>query len=132
MMIQTRIVTPHGVYKETQAGIINLESVDGQMGILPEHMPIVTVLKIGKMSMEEQDGRKEYAVAGGLFYYHDNEAEILTDAIESKEEIDAERAASAKDRAEKRLQSSNPNIDQARAEAALKRAMNRLEVKNQK
>ena len=80
--IHCRIVTPEGVYKEMDASIINIESEDGQQGILPEHMPLVTMLKIGRLSTEEKEGRREYAIAGGLFYFRDNKADILTDAIE--------------------------------------------------
>lgn len=128
MMIHCRIVTPLGVYKETDASIINIETTDGQRGILPNHMPLVTMLKIGKMTMEEPSGREEYAVAGGLFYFRDNLAEILTDAVESKADIDVERAMSAKERAERRLASNNPNYDLQRAQIALEKALNRLSV----
>ncbi len=128
MMIHCRIVTPHGVYRETDASIINIVTSDGQRGILPNHMPLVTMLKIGKMTMEEPEGRKEYAVAGGLFYFRDNLAEILTDAVESKEDIDVDRALSAKQRAERRLASNNPNYDLQRAQIALEKALNRLSV----
>jgi len=67
--IHCRIVTPYGVYKETDATIINIESEAGQQGILPEHMPLVTMLKIGKMSTDEDGVRQEYAVAGGPFLF---------------------------------------------------------------
>ena len=128
-MIHCRIVTPHGVYKEVDTSILNIETQDGQRGILPEHMPIVTMLRIGKMTTVESSKRMEYAVTGGLFYFRDNNAEIMVDAIENKDEIDVERAIAAKIRAEQRLQSNDKNIDQVRAEIALKKALNRLNVK---
>ena len=128
MKIRCRIVTPKGVYKEMDASIINIVTTDGERGILPNHMPLVTMLKIGKMTAEESTGRQEYAVAGGLFYFRDNLAEILTDAVESKEEIDIERAESARQRAEKRLAANNPNLDIQRARIALEKALNRLSV----
>lgn len=128
MMIHCRIVTPKGVYKEMDASIINIVTTDGERGILPNHMPLVTMLKIGKMTTEEPTGREEYAVAGGLFYFRDNLAEILTDAVESKDEIDVDRAESARQRAEKRLASNNPNLDIQRARIALEKALNRLSV----
>ena len=117
-MIHCRIVTPHGVYKEVDTSILNIETQDGQRGILPEHMPIVTMLRIGKMTTIESGKRMEYAVTGGLFYFRDN-----------KDEIDVERAIAAKIRAEQRLQSNDKNVDQVRAEIALKKALNRLNVK---
>ena len=127
-MIHCRIVTPHGVYKEMETPIINIETDEGQRGILPNHMPLVTMLKIGRMETEEKGKRQEYAVAGGLLYFRDNLAEILTDAIERSDEIDEERANAAQERAEERLKSGNGNIDVKRAQLSLARAMNRLTV----
>ena len=128
-MIHCRIVTPEGVYKEMDTSIINIESIDGARGVLPNHVPIVTMLKIGIMSTIENGEREEYSVAGGLFYFRDNLAEVLTDAIENKKEIDVGRAESARQRAEERLgHTEDPELDYARAELALEKAMNRLRV----
>ena len=96
MMIHCRVVTPEGVYKEMDTPIINICSTDGEQGILVNHMPLVTMLKIGHMSTEENGVRQDYAVAGGLFYFRDNEAKILSDAVESRTEIDEERALELK------------------------------------
>lgn len=108
--------------------ILNVVSTVGQLGILSRHVPLVTPLAISRMITEESDGRKEYAVAGGLLYFENDLATILTDAIESKEEIDLRRAEEAKQRAEARLD--DPNMDMRRAEVALKKAINRISVKN--
>lgn len=130
MSIHCRIITPQGVYKEMDANIINIDTTEGQEGILPNHLPVVTMLKIGRITADENGTRQEYAVAGGLFYFRDNKAEILTDAIENKKDIDIDRAEQAKKRAEDRLQSNDPSVDQKRAELALKKAMNRIKTKN--
>lgn len=130
-MIHCRIVTPEGIYKEFDTPIVNIETEDGQRGVLPNHMPLVTMLKIGALSCDEDGERKIYALSGGLFSFRDNVAEVFTDSIESQDEIDVERAIAAKERAEKRLKmNEDPNIDQRRAQAALLRALNRLNVKN--
>ena len=125
-MINVRIVTPNGLYKETIASIVNVVSLDGERGILPNHMPIVVSLKISKMELDEEK-REVYAIAGGMLYFKDNECTILTPAIENKEDIDLRRAEEAKERAEKRIH--DPNMDQKRAEIALRKAMNRISVK---
>lgn len=125
-MINVRIVTPNGLYKETTASIVNVVSPDGERGILPNHMPIVVSLKISKMELAEEK-REVYAIAGGMLYFKDNECTILTPAIENKEDIDLRRAEEAKERAEKRIH--DPNMDQKRAEVALRKAMNRISVK---
>lgn len=129
--IHVRIVTPRGVYKEFDTPILNIQTSEGDQGILPEHMPLVTMLKIGRMTSEENGVRQTYAIASGLFYFRANTAEILTDAIENKDDIDTDRAQRAKERAEKRLSSDDPNIDIRRAQVALEKAVNRLTVKGQ-
>lgn len=98
------------------------------MGILGNHMPLVTMVEISMMTTIEDGTRKEYAVAGGLFFFKDNEATILSDAIESEEEIDVQRALDAKRRAEERLSAKDPDIDIKRAEIALRKALNRINV----
>ncbi|MBR2761564.1 MAG: ATP synthase F1 subunit epsilon [Solobacterium sp.] len=126
--IHVRIITPLGLYKEFDTPYLNFQTTDGDRGILPNHMPLVSSLKIGKMSSEENGVRNLYAVSGGLLYFHRNVAEILTDSIENKNEIDAERAKSAKERAEDRLSGKYGNVDTRRAQLALARALNRLNV----
>ncbi len=126
--IHVRIITPLGLYREFDTPYLNFQTTDGDRGILPNHMPLVTSLKSGKMSSEENGVRNLYAVSGGLLYFNNNIAEILTDSIENKEEIDAERAKSARQRAEERLSGKHENVDQKRAELALARALNRLNV----
>ena len=123
--IEVKILTPGGLYKETMASIINVISEDRRRVILPEHMPLVMILTIGKMELEEER-RETYAVAGGMLYFSDNKCTILTPAIEKKDDIDIARATKAKERAEGHLK--DPNSDLKRAKLALERALNRLNV----
>ena len=125
-MIEVRMVTPNGLYKKTTAKIISAISEDGQRGILPSHMPLVMTLKISRLEMEEEK-REVYAVAGGMLYFKDDKCTILSPAIESKTEIDLDRANDSKKRAMERLE--NKNGDLKRAELSLKRALNRIDVK---
>lgn len=126
-MIHCRIVTPQGTVREMDTAILNVVGAGGQLGLLPGHMPLVTPLAISRMTTQEAQGRKEYAVAGGLMYFERNQATILTEAMEERDQIDLERAEKARDRALTRLQ--DPNMDFKRAQAALKRALNRIAVK---
>ena len=66
--MKCRIVTPGGLYKETECSILNIRTIDGQRGILSNHMPLVTMLEIGEMNFVTDKGREEFAVAGGMFY----------------------------------------------------------------
>ena len=92
MMIHVRIITPKGIYKEFDTPILNIPTVDGERGLLPNHMPLVTMLQIGVMSSIEDGQRNYYAIFNGLFYFRDNVAEIMTDTIENSKDIDLDRA----------------------------------------
>ncbi len=126
--LHVRIATPRGLYREMDTEILNIQTIGGDRGILPHHMPLVTILRIGKLAVVKDGKREEYAIAGGLLYFRENTAEILTDAIEHEDEIDTARAESARDRALKRIESHASNIDLKRAEVALKKAQNRLAI----
>jgi len=128
-MFLVKVITPQAKVRLINTSILNLVSPDGQMGLLSHHMPIITMVKISKMTTMEEDGRHEYAVSGGVLFYKDNEATLLADAFESQDEIDLERARAAKERAEKRLDSEDPDLDQKRAQIALSKALNRISVK---
>ena len=81
-----------------------------------------------KCSLMEGSEYKDYAIAGGLLQFADNEMRILADAIEGREEIDIERARRAKQRAEERLKKMDNRTSMKRAEVALTKAINRIKV----
>lgn len=126
--IHVKISTPEGLYKELDTEMLNITTIDGQRGLNHGHMPIVLVLDIGPMHTYEDGVKTEYAVAGGICYFRNNVAEILTDAIENKKDIDVNRAEAAKERAEKRIENHDSNTDIKRAQIALNKALNRLKV----
>ena len=129
MEFDVTINTPQGLYKQTRASIVNVVSEDGQRGILPNHMPIVVSLAVGKMTIEEQE-RETYAISGGVLFFRDNLCTLLTPAIETVKDIDLDRAMRAKERAEARLRrTSDDHVDMVRARIALERAINRINVK---
>jgi len=128
-MFLVKVITPQAKVRVMNTSILNLVTPSGEMGLLSHHMPIITMVKISKLSTIEEDGRHEYAVSGGVLFYKDNEATLLADAFESEEEIDLDRALKAKERAEARLTSEDPNIDMKRAKIALTKALNRISVK---
>jgi F-type H+-transporting ATPase subunit epsilon len=128
-MFKVKIITPLAKVRYLETSILNIVTPQGEMGILSNHMPIVTMISISRMSTVEPNGRMNYALAGGVLFFNDNEATILTDAIENQNEIDLERAIAAKTRAEEYLKAKDPEIDLKRAEIALRKAINRINVK---
>ncbi len=128
-MMDVKIITPTGLYKECQATQINACSVEGEFGLLSNHMPLVAMLQISRLEIVNGNEKKEYAIAGGMLHFQDNQVRILTDSIEGEEEIDLERARKAQERAEKRLAMKESEINMRRAEIALRKALNRIHVK---
>ncbi|MDF9825726.1 F-type H+-transporting ATPase subunit epsilon [Breznakia sp. PF5-3] len=132
-MIKVRVITPNGLYLESDAIQINACSKDGEFGLLSDHMPMVAMLEISKLEVvKENNDIKEYALSGGMLQFKDNKVNILTDSIEGEDEIDIVRAQEAKARAEKRLQQHESDVNMRRAEIALRKAINRINVKSDK
>lgn len=127
-MITIKIITPLGLYKDGSVEAVHLITVEGDTTILPNHIPMVAMLKTSSCSLKEKGVYKDYAIAGGLMQFADNEMRILTDAIEGREEIDIERAKRAKQRAEARLAKQDSRTNIKRAEVALAKAINRIHV----
>ena len=94
-MMDVKIITPRGLYKACEAQQVNARSVEGEFGLLPNHMPLVAMMAISRLEIIAGNDLKRYAVAGGLLYFQNNELRILTDSIESEDEIDLERAKKA-------------------------------------
>ncbi len=127
-MINVKIITPNGLYKEFETPFLNITSKDGERGILEHHVPVCFMLDIGKLETNENGIDNIYAINGGMFYFEKGNANILVDTIESKDDIDVLRAEASRDRSLDRLEKRDPNLDLRRAEAALKRAMNRIKI----
>lgn len=128
-MFQLKIITPNGVYLTQDIELLNIRTSEGARGFLTNHVATVATLVISEMNTVVDNKRTYYAINSGLFYFNNNVATILTDSIESAEEIDLRRAEEAKQRAEKYLQAKD-QYDQKRAELALQRAINRINVKS--
>jgi F-type H+-transporting ATPase subunit epsilon len=102
--------------------------VEGQLGILPHHAPLMTTLLPGELLVKKGGEEFYLAISGGFIEVRPDRIIILADAAERVEEIDIARAEEAKRRAEARLAEKAPGVDTARAEAALRRSLIRLQV----
>jgi len=127
-MFNVKIVTPEAPVRTFESDQINIVTPNGEMGILSNHMPLVTMLNISIMSSILNGNRERYSIAGGVLFFKNNEATILSDAVEHEGDIDLARAEHAKLRAEERLRSKDPEIDAKRAQIALLKALNRIDI----
>lgn len=124
-----QIVTPEGtVLKDVKTDAVIIPASEGSMGILHNHAPMVTALKVGVLRYKQGGTYKRVALAGGFMELSNNLITVLADTAESGETIDVLRAQEARKRAETRLRDRAANIDRARAEVALQRAMARLKA----
>jgi F-type H+-transporting ATPase subunit epsilon len=127
--LMLEVVTPDRQVVKTEADIVVLPGVQGQFGVLVNHIPFLSALEIGEMYYRK-GGQIEYLFIGGGFAEVTGEkVTVLADSAELGKEIDIERARRAKERAERRLAAGRTgDIDWARAEAALRRALARMKV----
>ncbi|MFC5451434.1 F0F1 ATP synthase subunit epsilon [Paenibacillus aestuarii] len=127
------IVTPERKVYAEPANMIIAKGVEGELGILPNHIPLVTPLKISSITVKKQGSKDEIiAVNGGFMEVRKDKVVILAESAELPEQIDVDRAKAAKERAEKRLAEKQASVDFKRAEAALQRALNRISVSGRK
>ncbi|RDV84510.1 F0F1 ATP synthase subunit epsilon [Ammonifex thiophilus] len=122
------VVTPARVVFTDEVRMVVARGVEGELGILPDHAPLITRLKTDVVRIQKDGQWRVMAVSNGFLEVKNNQVTILADAAELAEEIDVERARRAKERAEERLRARTPDIDVARAEAALMRALARLKA----
>jgi F-type H+-transporting ATPase subunit epsilon len=102
--------------------------VEGELGILPHHAPLITMLKPGEILIRKDSEETYMSVSGGFLEVRPDKILILADACERAEEIDIERAEAAKRRAEERLKTRTPELDVVQVQAALLRSLVRLKV----
>lgn len=125
--LRLQIITPLKKVFDEDVDSVILRTTEGEMGVLYDHEPVVALLAYNTIRYTQEDISKRATTMGGFAEITSDKVVILTDASEFEEEIDVERAKSAKERAEARL--SETDVDRTRAEIALKKAIARLNLK---
>jgi F-type H+-transporting ATPase subunit epsilon len=123
-----KIVTPERTVVETEVDAFYGKTVEGMIGILPKHIPLVTPLEVGVMSYTKNGQKHPLAVMGGLLRTDGQSVTVLSDAAELNSEINAVRAKQAKERAEAELHKLTDKHDIVVAQQALTRALTRLKL----
>jgi F-type H+-transporting ATPase subunit epsilon len=131
MPLKLEIVTQERrVYSADDVEMVVAPGIEGEMGILPRHAPLMTLLNEGVMRVKHAGGREEaLAIHGGFMQVLPDQVTVLADGAERAEEIDIARAEEARQRAEALMQQAHEDkVDYGRAEAALRRSLIRLKV----
>jgi len=131
--IRLEVVTPKGAVVKEDVDIVNAPGYGGDFGVLANHAPFLSTIKIGLLTYEQDKQRETLMISGGFCEVSNNKITFLVESAEFGHQVDVERAMSAKERAEKRLlqvAQQDETINRVRAEAALQRALARIKASN--
>lgn len=133
MPLKFQIITPERIVFQDEVDQVTLNTADGEITVLPNHVPLVTLLKPGEMICKKNNIEYPHAVSGGFAEIRpDNSVVILADTAERAEEIDITRAEEAKQRAEKLMKEERvlDSQEYAALQATLEKALIRVRVGN--
>ena len=126
--IRLEIVTAEQLIYSDEVDAVIASGLEGQLGLLPHHTPLMTILQIGELRVEKGDEEISLAISGGFLEVRPDRIIVLADAAERADVIDLARAEEAKRRAQEYLAHRTPEVDVTRAEASLRRSLARLKV----
>ena len=129
MSMTLEIITAERQVYSDEVDMVIAPGFDGQLGILPMHAPLMTMLKPGELTVKKSGEEDMYvAVSGGFMEVLGNRVSVLADACERSDEIDEQRAEQAVQRAQERLANRGSDIELERAVSALRRAQVRVDL----
>ncbi|MDP9280935.1 MAG: F0F1 ATP synthase subunit epsilon [Chloroflexota bacterium] len=129
MPLRLEVITPERVVYADDVDMVIAPATDGYVGILPHHAPLLTTLGPGEFRVKKGGVEEVLAVFGGFMDVRGDRVVVLTEDAEHAEDIDAQQAQVARDRAQQALQAGPMSAaDEARARASLQRALVRIRV----
>ncbi|KKQ28093.1 MAG: ATP synthase epsilon chain [Candidatus Magasanikbacteria bacterium GW2011_GWC2_37_14] len=129
--LKFKIATPEKVVYENEIFQVSIPTTTGEITILPNHSPLVSILQAGELRFKDNEGEHLMAVSGGFLEIRaNNELIILADNAERAEHIDIDRAEEARNRAEEQMKAvkTGEDIDYAKLQAIIEREVNRMRV----
>ena len=129
MAIQLEIVTPERLaYSDTVDAVV-LPGSEGELGVLPHHAPLVSMLGVGELRIRKGGVEESFAIAGGFLQVRPDKVVVMAETADVASEIDLEKAQEARREAEKVLEgASNDAVDLAAARAQLQHSLLRIRV----
>ena len=126
--MQLDIVTAERLVSSEEVDLVVAPGIDGELGILPHHAPLLTALASGELRVVKDGEESFIAVSGGFMEVIGNKVTILADTAERADEIDAERAEEALARAQEQVDTRSADMDLERAMASIRKSQARLKV----
>ncbi len=123
MPIHIELVTQEAkIFDEPEADIVIVPAVEGEMGVLPNHAPVLTTLSFGELVVRKGEAEESFAIYGGVVDVRPDKVVVLADLAESSYALDLEKAQEARERARVILEEGPPGLDNRQAELELRRA----------
>ena len=126
--MQLEIITAEEQVFDDEVEMVVAPGIDGQLGILPHHAPLMTVLQPGEILIRKEGEDTYFVVTGGFMEVMGNRVTILADACEHSDEIDESRAEEAVERARERIEHQDSDVQLEQVLASMRRAQVRLNV----
>ena len=128
MAVELVAIAPDGIKYQGEVESLNIKSTTGYLTILPHHFPLLTGISPSACHFVVNDTEEKAYVGDGVLHVSEDKIELIVSAFNLKKDIDIDRARRAKERAQKYLESSDPNVDKERALKALIRAEARISL----
>ncbi len=126
--MQLDIVTAERLVSSEEVDGLVAPGVDGELGILPRHAPLLTALAPGEIRVRKNGEESFIAIGGGFMEVIGSKVTVLADTAERADEIDASRAEAALAKAQEQIDSRSSDMDLERAMASIRRSQARLKV----
>src|SRR5712691_11844659 len=127
--LKLEIVTPEAKTYSDDVEMVTLPAVEGEMGVYPQHVPLVTQLVPGEVIVRKGDQESFLAVGEGFVEITGNRVAIMTDMAIAAENIDEAQAEEARRRAEARLAEQLDDVESTAVSASLAHSLAQLKVK---
>lgn len=127
-IFKLKLISPEGVKYETEASEARMPTPDGQITILPNHMPLISLLGAGEIILKIDGKERILVTEGGIVEVANNLVKILADTAEDVASLDQFKIEEAKKKAEQMLSSAKDDVDRADAVAQLERQIAKLNI----
>jgi len=130
MPLLLEIVTPERLAYSDTVDAVNLPGIEGELGVLPHHAPLVSMLGVGELRIRKGGAEESFAIVGGFLQVRPDRVVVMAETADLASEIDLERAQEARREAERTLEGATQTdaVDLAAARASLQQALLRIRV----
>ena len=130
MPLLLEIVTPERLAYSDTVDAVNLPGIEGELGVLPHHAPLVSMLGVGELRIRKGGAEESFAIVGGFLQVRPDKVVVMAETADMASEIDLEKAQQARREAEQALEGGarTDAVDLAAARAALQTALLRIRV----